>query len=119
MASAATHADTIYVSSYVNDTIEKFTPGGVGSVFATTGSSGPSGLALDSAGNLYVGNDGVYNGGISGTVAKITPGILNFVVNDKVAMGLHASSPPVNARLCPALIPCRAQTNGYGADTRL
>src|ERR1035437_2380340 len=38
-------------------------------------------------------------------------GILNSVVNDKVAMGLHASSPPVNARLCPALIPCRAQTN--------
>ena len=36
--------------------IEKFTPGGMGSVFVSTHVSLPQGLAFDSAGNLYVAN---------------------------------------------------------------
>ena len=50
--------------------IEKYTPGGVGTRFATLllGSLGPEGLAFDSSGNLYVGL--ITSGGIE----KITPG---------------------------------------------
>jgi DNA-binding beta-propeller fold protein YncE len=59
-------ADTIYVASY-HDTIQQFTPTGVGSVFADTGLSGPAGLAFDSAGNLYVANSN------NGTIEKFTP----------------------------------------------
>ena len=40
---------------HAGNTIEKFTPGGVGSVFASTGLNSPDGLAFDAAGNLYVG----------------------------------------------------------------
>ncbi|HUI08520.1 MAG TPA: PEP-CTERM sorting domain-containing protein [Verrucomicrobiae bacterium] len=48
-------AGNLYAS--YNNTVEKFTPSGVGSVFAT-GLSSPTGLAFDSAGNLYVANSG-------------------------------------------------------------
>ena len=42
----------------MNNVIDKFTPAGVRSVFASTdlGLAGLSGLAFDSAGNLYVAN---------------------------------------------------------------
>jgi sugar lactone lactonase YvrE len=52
-----------------NNTIEKFTPGGVGSVFATfdAGQNGPSGLAFDSADNLYVNINGL------NLIEKFTP----------------------------------------------
>ena len=49
-----------------NNTIEKITPGGVGSVFASTGLSTPRGVAFDSAGNLYVANSG------NNTIEKFT-----------------------------------------------
>lgn len=48
--------------------IEKITPGGVGSVFASSGLNGPDQLAFDEAGNLYVAN---FN---SSTVEEFTPG---------------------------------------------
>jgi sugar lactone lactonase YvrE len=53
--------------------IEKFTPGGVASAFATDPGNGsvlnrPWGIAFDSAGNLYVANDD------SNTIEKFTPG---------------------------------------------
>jgi DNA-binding beta-propeller fold protein YncE len=44
------------------------TPGGVGTVFASTGLLSPSGIAFDTAGNLYVANAG------SDTIEKLTPG---------------------------------------------
>jgi sugar lactone lactonase YvrE len=50
----------------VNFTIERFTPGGVGSVFTNTVS--PIGLAFDSAGNLYAANRDV------NMIEKFTPG---------------------------------------------
>src|SRR5437773_12088870 len=49
-------ADILYVSNYNSNTIVKFTSGGVGSVFASAGLSGPVGLAFDAAGNLYAAN---------------------------------------------------------------
>src|SRR6266436_2992340 len=51
-------ASNLFVSNGTNNTIEQFTPGGVGSVFANTGLNGPTGLAFDSAGNLYAANSG-------------------------------------------------------------
>ncbi len=48
-------------------TIEKITSGGVGSVFASTGTNEPVGLAFDSVGNLFA----VSN---SGTIQKFTTG---------------------------------------------
>ena len=58
-------AGNLYVSN--PGFIEKFTPAGVGSLFATFGTKGPVGLAFDSAGNLYVSN-------FDSTIEKFTPG---------------------------------------------
>jgi len=55
-------------ASNTNNTIEKITPGGVVSVFASTGLSAPQGLAFDGAGNLFVANFG------SDTIEKFAPG---------------------------------------------
>lgn len=52
------------MANYGNSTINVFTPAGVGSVFASTGLNGPTGIAFDGAGNLYVAN---WN---SGTIEK-------------------------------------------------
>jgi len=61
-------AGNLYVANYYGNAIEKFTPGGVGSVFASTGLDGPEALAFDSAGNLYVANY------YSSTIEKFNPG---------------------------------------------
>ena len=53
-------AGNLYASDFNSGNgglIWKFTPDGVGSVFASTGSKLPEGLAFDSAGNLYVANN--------------------------------------------------------------
>ena len=50
------------------NTIEKFTPSGVGTVFASVGLNIPGELAFDAAGNLYVANLG------NNTIEKFTPG---------------------------------------------
>ena len=63
----------LYVANYSGNYIEKFTSGGVGSVFASTGLNGPQGVAFDSAGNLYVANSGNGTAG-NGFIEKYTPG---------------------------------------------
>jgi sugar lactone lactonase YvrE len=60
----------LYVSQQTGTTVDKITPGGVVSTFAT-GLNGPTGLAFDTSGNLYVSN---YGNGSGTTVSKITPG---------------------------------------------
>ena len=49
-------AGNLYTSYINNSTIEKYTTGGVGTLFASSGGSSPTGLAFDSAGNLFVAN---------------------------------------------------------------
>jgi hypothetical protein len=66
---------TLYVAYSGSDIIEKFTPAGVGSVFAS-GLHDPQGIAFDSAGNLYVANDSSGSSAENGfpdTIEKITP----------------------------------------------
>jgi len=58
LAPIASVADTVFVSNAGNNTIEKFSPDGAGSVFASTGLNIPLGLAFDNLGNLFVANYG-------------------------------------------------------------
>ncbi len=62
-------AGNLFVSNYDDNSIQKFTSGGVSSVFAT-GLNGPLGLAFDSAGNLYAAN---YGNGTGNTIVRFTP----------------------------------------------
>ena len=56
----------LYVANAGNNTIERFTTGGIGSAFASMVE--PEGLAFDSAGNLFVA------GQTTNTIMKFTPG---------------------------------------------
>ncbi len=58
----------LYVSNAGNNTIERFTPGGAASVFASSGLNGPTGLAFDASGNLYAANAS------NNTIERFTPG---------------------------------------------
>jgi hypothetical protein len=60
-------AGNLYASNAGSDTITKFTPNGVGTLFANT-LAYPQGLAFDHAGNLYVADRN------SDTIQKFTPG---------------------------------------------
>src|ERR1035438_5085767 len=61
-------AGTLYVAIANYNTIEECTSGGVGSVFANSGLTGPVGLAFNSAGNLYAANVG------NSTIEEFTSG---------------------------------------------
>jgi PEP-CTERM motif len=56
----------LYVAT--SNDIMRYTPGGVGSVFATTGGNQPWGMAFDSHGNLFVANAS------ANTIEEYTPG---------------------------------------------
>ena len=51
-------AGNLFIADHLHNRIVVLTPGGVASVFASTGLSSPAGLAFDSAGNLYAANEG-------------------------------------------------------------
>jgi len=67
MGIAFDSAGNLYAANQGTNTIEKFTPEGVGSTFGDTGPSAPTGLAFDSAGNLYAAT-------LNNTIEKFTPG---------------------------------------------
>lgn len=56
MALAFDRAGNLYAANFAGSTVEKFTPAGVGTVFANV--TRPTGLAFDANGNLYVSNFG-------------------------------------------------------------
>jgi len=70
-------AGNLYAANYLDNTVIKFTPDGVRSVFASasTGLNGPMGLAFDSVGNLYVSN---YRGN---NIVKLSPAGTSSVFN--------------------------------------
>ncbi len=91
-------AGDVYIADYSNQVIEKVTPSGTLSIFAGTGTAGaptpgpatasdlnyPTGLAIDSHGNLYVADS------VNSMIEKITPsGTLSIVAGNGV------SAPPV------------------------
>jgi DNA-binding beta-propeller fold protein YncE len=43
-------AGNLYVANQANNTVQRFTPGGAGSVFVNSGLSNPQGLAFDLTG---------------------------------------------------------------------
>jgi len=57
----------LFVANSGNNTIAEFTPGGNGTVFASTGLNHPMGLAFDSTGDLFVSNTDGNN------IMKFTP----------------------------------------------
>ena len=65
-------AQNLFISTYAQQTIVKMMPGGTQSVFDSSGLSFPTGLAFNSAGDLFVGNS-VNNAGESGNITEITP----------------------------------------------
>jgi DNA-binding beta-propeller fold protein YncE len=81
-------AGSLYVANARNDTIVKFTPNGVGSVFADrNGLASPIDLTFDAAGNLYVSN--FYGGSEgNGSVLKFTPDGVGSVFADS---GFHGA----------------------------
>jgi len=71
-------AGNLFVASHDDNKIEKITPDGVASVFATNGLNAPADITFDSTGNLFVSNYG------DRTIEKFTPGGMGslFAVND-------------------------------------
>ena len=72
----AFHNGNLYAANTEGNTIEEFTAKNVGSVFANTDLNVPMGLAFDSAGDLFVANDGsgiiteIMLGGLQSTFAS-------------------------------------------------
>src|SRR5678816_3239231 len=87
---ATSRADFVYVAKNTSLALLKFNGAGVGSVFASTGLSGPGGLAFDTAGNLYVAN------WRNDTIEKFTPGGIGSLfastgVNDPLALAFDSA----------------------------
>ena len=63
----------LYAANFANNSVTKITPDGISSIYVSAGLGEPYALTFDTAGNLYVSNDGVYHGGVYGTIVKVTP----------------------------------------------
>ncbi len=65
---APARAQDLFVASKGGNALERITPTGMATPFAAANLSGPTGLAFDKAGNLYVANNGTV-----GTILKFAP----------------------------------------------
>ena len=101
-AMAFDSAGNMFVSNYQNASggngfISKFTPAGVGSMFASSGLFGPAGLAFDTGGNLFVANN------TGGKITKFTPGgaASTFAtgLNDPAFIAIRTVAPEPSAML--------------------
>jgi sugar lactone lactonase YvrE len=88
-ALAFSSAGDLYLADAGNNSVYKYTPGGTRTTFAS-GLLQPSGLAFDTAGNLFVQEDGT--GPVnSGRISMITPG----GVRTTFATGLNPAGPSI------------------------
>jgi sugar lactone lactonase YvrE len=124
---AVDNAGNVYVADVGNDTIRKVTPGGVVTTLAGmagvsesadgTGSSarfaGPSAVAVDGAGNVYVADTG------NNTIRKITPGgMVTTLAGNPAASGGSADGTGSAARFdFPAGVAVDGAGNVYVADS--
>ena len=98
----AAHAQqTLYVANNGNNTVEKFTPGGVASQFASV-QTDIEGLAFSSAGNLYAASYG------SNSITEFTPG---GIASTFATTGLNQ---PGGLAFAPAVTPEPSQTAALG-----
>lgn len=123
---ATDRAGNIYVADTANNTIRKITPAGVVTTFAgTAGVVGhadgtgpaasfffPSGIATDSAGNVYVADE------MNNTIRKITPaGVVTTIAGIALTMG-HANGPGATATFNgPQGVATDSAGNVFVADT--
>ena len=112
----------IYVADYYSDTIRKMTPAGAVTILAglsgTPGStdgtnsgarfSNPNGIAVDSAGNLYVGDRG------NNTIRKVTPVGTTWVVTTLGGIPNIGGSADGTGRVAWLLGPCGVALDSAG-----
>ncbi|MFZ0826127.1 MAG: NHL repeat-containing protein [Verrucomicrobiia bacterium] len=125
-AVAVDGAGNVYVADTANDTIRKVTPAGVvttlagkaGSAGSTdaTGSAArfykPSGLAVDSAGNVYVADT------LNNTIRKVTPaGVVTTLAGKAGASGTNNGTGGAARFNTPFGVAVDSATNVYVADT--
>jgi NHL repeat len=122
---ATDSADNVYVSDWVNNTIRKITPDGVVSTLAGKAAAygsadgsgaaarfnGPSGVATDGAGNVYVAD--TYNF----TIRKITPaGVVSTLAGTAGVTGSADGSGPAASFNVPDSVATDSAGNVYVAD---
>ena len=115
-----------YVGDYLNDTIRKITPAGVattlaglagvpGSADSTNGTArfnNPSGMAMDTSGNLYVADTG------NGTIRVVTPvGVVTTLAGMPGISGNHDGTGSAAQFNAPTAVAVDAASNVYVADT--
>ncbi|MHC1768561.1 MAG: NHL repeat-containing protein [Verrucomicrobiia bacterium] len=104
---AADEFGDVYVADSKNCVVRKVTSAGVATTFVGMASNpgradglgdearfdGPSGMAMDSAGNLYVSDAG------NNTIRKVTPaGLVSTFAGEPVRIGAHKDGPGTEAR---------------------